>query len=328
MHVLLMHTERTMRLLAAGFAIGGLTLGCARNDAERPVDVTANFEGPPAPPPRDPLRFTAAAYCRIVAQPGLTHWDRDLLTTCPDSRDVDDGASCTVAELVDGMPRDVDVPDVHLALRADGGQLVILHTNGTLAVRTASGTETQIAVWAAEPNVAPDGARVAFIGLGDNMTAPSEGLLEPGIATRVMTHDLRDGTKRVIADDAEASTPFLVPDSDDVVYVSSRSGLASIWRGNGEYEVQVTNAGLQSGDPGVLPTFGSRAVWMPGARTLAFEASTTESVVWTYDVLLGTLEPLGPGTWPQLGTDGALLAAHARSGTADCAVTYRSLNKP
>ena len=293
-----------------------ITLGC---DSAMPD----NFEGPRAPVAHDAFTVEKAVYCRTVAQPGLAHWDRDVLTSCPDSAALDAGASCTVSELVGTTTRAVEIADVRLALRASAERMVVLKTSGALVLRAVDGAETLIAAWAVDPSVAADGVRVAFVTVA---------IAEPGTATRVVLHDLRDGSVRIIADDPDASSPFVVPDSDDVVYISSRSGLASIWRGNGEYEIQVTNVDLESGDQGVLPTFGSNVLWVPGVRVLAFTASTpdrtTESTIWKYDVALGVVEPLGPGAWPQIAPDGTVLAAISLSSDAGCAVTYLSNDKP
>ncbi len=296
-------------------------LGCGRKPAG---DATANFEGPPVPVAHEALVLTTGDYCRIVAQPGLAHWDRDVITTCPGAGAGNEGAGCRVAELGGATPRAVDVPTVRLALRADGHTLVVLHTNGALTWRDTSGRETPIAAWASEPSVSPDGVRVAFVTLGEGVVAPRDGHFVPGTATRIVVHDLRDGRVRVIADDTSASTPWVVPNSDDVVYVSSRSGLASIWRGNGEYEIQVTNIGVEAGDQGVLPTFGRHAVWVSEARRLVFEASAPSNSVWSYDVSRAAVESMGPGGWPQIGANGTVLAARHQSGDASCAISYRS----
>jgi hypothetical protein len=282
--------------------------GCDRNRAESPP---ANFEGPAAPAPLAAVTWTVGDYCRIVATPDLAQWDRDVLTTCPGGGTPAPGATCTVAELAGATARPVPAMGVHLALRAAGGRLIVLHADGALALRDASGRETPVAAWAAEPSMSTDGVRVAYVTRDAGASA-----------TRLVRHDLRDGTVRVIAEDSTASSPFVVPNSDDVVYVSARSGLAAIWRGNGEYEIQVTNVGVAAGDQGVLPTFGSRAVWIPGTRRLAFEVRTDGPMVWSYDVAAATVEPLGPGAWPQIGADRVVLAAIPVARGASCAIRY------
>lgn len=317
------HLETTMRTL---FALGLCTLlGCANGSDEG--GTPDNFEGPPAPPAHDAFLIDAAAYCRTVAQPGLAHWDRDVLTTCPDALALDEGASCTVSELVGGSPRPLAIADVRLALRARAG-LVVLKTSGALVLRAASGTETTIADWASEPSVAADGVRVAYVTVMEGTDVPTDTFAEPGTPLRIVLQDLRNGSVRTITEDADASSPFVVPDSDEVVYISSRTGLASIWRGNGEYEVQITNVELESGDQGILPTFGSNVVWVPGAGAIAFEVNGDDTAVWQYDVARGVVEPLGPGAWPQIAPDGTLLAANGLSSDAACAVTYLSNNEP
>lgn len=301
---------RALHVLTIVAALGGAG-ACSKEAA-----LVDPFEGPPAPAAHDGFLVGAAAYCRTVSQPNLAHWDRDVLTTCAAP-----GASCTVSEFDGTTARAVDIADARLALRASAKRFVVLKTSGALVLRAADGAETPIAAWAADPSVSADGVRVAYIGLQDGVT-------EPGTPTRVLLHDLRDGSVRIIADDPDASSPLVVPDSDDVVYVSSRSGLASIWRGNGEYEIQVTNLDVEAGDQGVMPTFGGHVVWVPGARALAFEVNTTESTIWKYDVLLGELEPLGPGAWPQIAPDGTVLAASSLSSDPACAVTYLSNDEP
>ena len=311
---------RTLCVLAMLGVVGGAS-ACAKNSAV--VDAHGGFEGPPAPTAYDGFHVDATVYCQTVAQQGLSRWDRDVLTICPDS-----GASCAISELVGGVARAVEVADARLALRASGGRLVVLKTSGALVLRSASGAETTLAAWASDPSVAADGGRVAYVTVADGVALPMGLVAAPGTATQVVLQDLRDESVRLIADDAAASSPLAVPNSDDVVYVSARSGLASIWRGNGEYELQVTNLDVEAGDQGVLPTFGSHVAWVPGARTLAFEVNTAGSEVWQYDVSLGTVELLGPGAWPQIAPDGTVLAASALMSDAACAVTYLANEDP
>lgn len=313
----------TLRALCMGAVF--TLLGCSTDD---PAGMTPrNFEGPPPPPALAAFRIDGSAYCRTVGQPGLAHWDRDLLTTCPDAIALDEGAPCTVSELVGGTARAVDIPDVRVALRALAG-IVVLKTTGALVLRSPSGDESEIAAWASEPSVAADGVRVVFVTVAEGTDLPTEPFAEPGTPLRIVLHDLRDGAVRTITRDPDASAPYAVPGSDAVVYVSSRSGMASIWRSNGQHESQITNLGLDSGDQGILPTFDSNIVWVPATGTMVFQVDDAESSVWQYNVARSVVEPLGPGAWPQLASDGALLATNGLSSDPACAVRYLSGGEP
>ena len=100
-----------------------------------------------------------------------------------------------------------------------------------------------------EPRFAPDGTRVAFVEL-----PPGVKDYQPGTPTRLVVMDLARGTRRVVSEHPLDSSPWPVPGSDDVMFVSGRTGVASIWRSSpGRPPRQVTNVGLTRVGPEFVP---------------------------------------------------------------------------
>ncbi len=140
------------------------------------------------------------------------------------------------------------------------GRLLLLRRDLTLVEHDeATGRDEIIARAAADPRVAADG-RVLYTQLPDGTTE-----LAPGTPGKIVLVDLAAGTRRTITDGRkDASSPFLIPGADDVLFVSARTGVASLWiaPGAGGAPRQLTNVGVTR--------VGAGFVRVPG-RTLAFE---------------------------------------------------------
>lgn len=166
------------------------------------------------------------------------------------------------------------------AQRLDAGRLLLLRRDLRLVVRDAAGREREIAAAVADPRVAEDG-RVVFTELPAGTTE-----LVPGTTGRIVLVDLARGTRRVVTDDPAASAPFAVPGGDDVLYVSARTGVASLYLSvPGHPARQLTNVGAQRVDAGFVPVPGRELVWLPGTRTAVYTARYGgRSERWSIDV--------------------------------------------
>lgn len=263
----------------------------------------------------------AAAYCAVVSQPGITLWHRDLVTACAGGAVPGDGTTptCTVSTVrgdgsLQTMP---DVTGAQLAYRVAGRGIVLLTDASQLVLRSAGGSMTMLAPWAADPGVSPDGTQVAFLALPVGMTTWTE-----GIPTHVALHDLATGATTDVADDDLASNPFPVGDGS-VLFVSTRSGLASLYRGRaGQEPGQLTNVGLDRVDASFVPVPTRDLVWLPGTHTAVFAGHYDVDDVWSIDADSGATERLGPGTMPQLTAGGAVLAETTMTSDANCASSY------
>ncbi len=181
------------------------------------------------------------------------------------------------------------------AIEGDDGALLLLRRDLTLVLRDRTGRERAIATAVADPRVADDGRRVVLTELPPGTTE-----LVPGLSTRIVLLDLAAGARRVITDDPLASAPFVVPGSGDVLYVSSRTGVASFWLASpGRAPRQITNVGLKRlPAAGWTPVAGRDLVWQPGTRRAVYTASYAGAHdLWSIDVDTGAATRLGPGRW-------------------------------
>jgi hypothetical protein len=250
----------------------------------------------------------------LAALPGVQAIHRDVALVCeavpaPGSDSVDATPDCD-AVIVDsaGVARPLGRGGLLAAQRfgADegvGGTLLLLRRDLTLALRDRTGRERTIATAVADPRVADDGERVVLTELPPGTTE-----LVPGLPARIVLLDLAAGTRRVITDDPLASAPFVVPDSDDVLYVSSRTGVASFWLASrGQAVRQITNIGLRRLPAASwTPVAGRDLVWQPGTRRAIYTASYGGAHdLWSIDVDTGAATRLGTGRWPTAGAASA-----------------------
>jgi hypothetical protein len=169
------------------------------------------------------------------------------------------------------------------AARFDASRL-LLHTRDLrVLLRDADGSEREIAAAVADPRVG-DAGRVVWTELPPGTTA-----YEPGLPGTIVLVDLARGTRRVVTRDPEASAPFVVPGSDDVLFVSARTGVASLWLASpGRPERQLTNLGVESArDPRFVPVPGRELEW-ESPRVARFVARYGgEASTWRVDVVTG-----------------------------------------
>ena len=199
--------------------------------------------------------------------------------------------------------------------RLDGDRLLVLRWDGGLQIVRADGSRVLVDRSAEGPRVDSTGHRVVFVTRGASDT--THGPREDG---RLVRYDLVTGRVSVLVHDANASAPLPIPGSDDVLYVSTVSGVASIWRASLESgPTQLTSVGFAPDDPELDPVYGDQTLWFD-EHTLVFTASYESDVLYAFDLRTGTLTNIGPGAHPTFSTDGSVLSGGAFE--SDACVSY------
>ncbi len=214
-------------------------------------------------------RWTAAALQRIAHHAGLASLHRDLALVCDGTSIPSDAASA----LPDCDAARVDKEGAIHPLRRNGliaaqmlpaDRMLLLTRNLSLLLRDTSGSESLIASSAANPRVSEDGTQVVFTQFSTGTV-----FLRPGEVGRIVSQKISDGKWRTVTEDPSASSPFPVPvpgsgsgsGSDDVLFLSARTGLASIWIASpGKPDRQITNVGKTKMDASFVPVFGQELV--------------------------------------------------------------------
>lgn len=270
-------------------------------------------------PTAAPVSGSLAEYCAVATRSGLSGWSGDVVTICdgpPAASDHEAPSACALFRVAGAELTPIALPDgveARLALSA-GGKLVVLTTDERLLYGPPAGPLAELSAWAAEPALSEDGARVAYVALADGFTEP-----ELGVPTQIVVHDLAADRREVVTTDELASAPVPVPGSREVLFVSTQTGVASVWRAApGGAATQLTNVGMTRLEQGFVPVPDRQLAWT-GASELVFTARYEDDRIWRLD-LSGVAEELGPGAWPRLRADGAVLA---RNGSGEgCALTY------
>lgn len=161
-----------------------------------------------------------------------------------------------------------------------------------LVLRGPDGVERELARDVADPRFeTSDGRRrVVFTQL------PPGRDVAPDTTGHLVVLDLDRGTRRTVTDHPLDSSPFLVPGSDDVLFVSGRTGIASLYLARpGRPPRQLTNVGMRRLDPATfIPVPGRELEWIPGTRTAIFIARYGgEATRWQIDVDTGAAIRLG-----------------------------------
>jgi hypothetical protein len=186
----------------------------------------------------------------------------------------------------------VEEPEVTPQGRLAGAGQVLLDEQRRLVVRGADGVDREIARDAADARVeSSDGRRrVAFTQL------PPGRAIAPDTTGHLVVLDLDRGTRRTVTDHPLDSSPFIVPGSDDVLFVSGRTGIASLWLASpGRAPRQLTNVGMRRLDPAsFVPVPGRELTWIAGTRRAVFVARYGgEATRWEIDVDTGAARRLG-----------------------------------
>jgi len=254
-------------------------------------------------------RRTPAGMKNLGRLRGLASLHRDLALLCGDSpRPSDAGAvqpDCEAALVEsDGSLRALNRRGLYAAQRLPGDRMLFLERNLSLFLRDPSGSEKRVAASVAEPRASEDGSTVVF-----TQYPPGTERLEPGLAGKLVGMGMGGGTPRVITEDPSASSPFPVPGTEEVIFLSARTGLASIWMASpGKPDRQLTNIGKTEVDGEFTPVYGRELIWIPGSRKAVYTAHYGSHTVWLLDVDTGKARKLGPGRLPAFQEDGTIAA--------------------
>ena len=286
-----MHRLVAFALAVAAGACAGPPRGADRLASKRPV-------------------LDDAAVAAVAARPEVVTLDADVALVCgpaAPATDHDDAAPDCDAALVGpgGALTELGRGGLLAAARLDRARLVLLTRERALVVR-AGAREVELARDVVDPRLAPDRRAVAFTQLPAGATA-----IDPSTTGRLVLLDLDRGTRRLVTDHPLDSSPFPRPGGDDVLFVSGRTGVASLFLARpGQPPRQLTNVGAREVGPGFVPVPGRELVWLAGGR-LAVYTATYDGVatLWVIDVDRGVAAPLGAGRWPRLVDDGARVAA-------------------
>lgn len=301
-------------------------------------------------------------YCAIAGRPDLVSWVGDVVTFC-EQGEMDHHGSCSAGRVVASVVEPIQFPDevhIRLALPASGGRLVVLLEDERLVLTDGDGNvQRELDRWAADPSISADGERVAWIGLPDGLDLAEAGWGTPKV---VAVQSLSQEARTVLVEDAMASAPRPVPNSLDVLYVSgNEEGISGFFlAGPTRGATQVTNVGFAAESAELDPVAGTPGLWAPDGALL-YSVTGLESVEEPIDdpdaeppledefengelvddaeldvahlfrlVMVDDeahIEAVGEGAWPQLTSDGAILAA-LPSGSAPCATTYTTDGAP
>lgn len=300
------------------------------------------------------------SYCQVASLDGLFDWTGSAVVTCPGlmpgaGDEPIDGSACSVSTIdAGGHAQATTFLNVRGAQVLADGRVLVWSFDGSLSLRTASAS-TPIADFVLDPWLDATRNRVVYVA-----PAAGAITLEPGDDRRVVVYDLGTRTELEVLADSTAGSPLALPGTDEVLYVSSAGGIAAVFRATAMVAASDPTpdpcAGGRTGDPtdpmpdctppdssGAfvqitnltpeipqtnVPPFGRQHVFVGEADTLrlVFAAPITtdtgalQSEIFTLDPRTGESEDLGPGSYPQRGPQGSVLA---RTGDTSCvAVQY------
>lgn len=303
--------------------------------------------------------YSLESYCSVASTPGLFDWTGGALVACPgltpgESDDPLDGSSCTVSTIDgQGQPHTTSYTNVRGAQVLADGRVLVWSFDGSLAIRGTSST-IDVAAVALDPWLDATRNRIAYVAPAAGATS-----LEPGDDRRVVVYDVPSGSELEVAADATASAPVIVPGTNDVLYVSSAGDIAAVFRATASVAaadpepdscasgregdptdpnsectppdttaafVQLTNTTPEIPQTNV-PAFGRQHLFVGESDTarLVFAAPIETdggivSEIFALDLRTGETTDLGPGSFPQRGPQGSVLA---RTGDPTCvAVQY------
>lgn len=246
---------------------------------------------------------------RVARQAGLAARHRDLAVVCQPRASAERGVheipECQAVRIEpSGATRTLGAGGLRAAQRLAGERMLLLGRDLDLSVVEPSGAATVVARSVFGPRVSLDGERVVYAQLPAGTTRP-----EPGQERSLMLYDLRSGARRVVTRDPDAAYGWLVPGTEEVLFVSGRTGVASLWLGSpGAPDRQLTNVGMTRAQKGVIPVPARELVWLPGTRRAVFTARYERDLLWLLDAADGQARLLGPGRLPELFTDGGVIA--------------------
>lgn len=272
--------------------------------------------GTPTPTPvaRTRVALGPSALAAIAQRPEVVAVDGDVALVCSEAAPASDSEDavpdCDAARIgADGALVELGRGGLLAAARLDDRQLVLLTRERSLRVR-AGEHETEIARDVADPRVAPDRRAIAFTQLPAGATT-----IDPSTTGHLVLLDLDRGTRRTITDHPMDSSPFPRPGSDDVLFVSGRTGLASLWLASpGRPARQLTNVGTREVGPGFVPVPGRELTWLDAHVAVYTATYDGVSTLWAIDVDRGRAAQVADARLPQVVDGGDAIVALARDG--------------
>jgi hypothetical protein len=253
--------------------------------------------------------WSAMALRRIGAVRGLAALHRDLALLCQESSipsDISSALPNCELSMVDpnGNLHRLGRQDLLAAQRLPGNRSLLWTRDLKLMVRDSNGMEVIHGEAVAVPRVSEEGWHVVYTQFAKGITQ-----LVPGMVGVLKIQHLGSGKTATVTADPTASSPFPVPGSLDVLFLSVRTGLASIWLASpGKPDRQITNIDQLQVGPQFIPVYGQEKVWIPGTQKLIYTASYESKALWSLDVATGKTQRLGKGRLPQLAADGSIIA--------------------
>lgn len=239
--------------------------------------------------------------------PQLAVFHHDVALVCPPSAPGHAPISgCEIGRLDHSGLSSRGIAGVMSAWWFDESHLLTLAPDLTLALEDGVSDRRILARGALDPRVADDGRQMLYIQLdGEPET------FEAGDVGYMTVLDAQSGLVRRITDDPLDSNPWLVPASDDVLFTSARTGLASLWLAAPDGTVrQLTNIGKTEIDDAFIPVPSRELVWVPQTRMAVFSAHYGTHELWSIDVDTGEAAHIGPGRLPALHPEGGIVAVN------------------
>jgi hypothetical protein len=174
--------------------------------------------------------YSTDAYCQIAGLAGLYDWTGSAFVVCPGAMTTPgdspmDGSACTVSTVgADGRAMASNLLDVQGAQVMSDGRILVWSFDGSLTMHQSGMSPTTIAPLVLDPWLDAMRNRIAYV-------APAVGAstLEPGDDRRVVIYDIATQVELEAVADSTASSPVIVPGTDQVLYVSSSSGATAVW---------------------------------------------------------------------------------------------------
>ncbi len=268
-------------------------------------------------------KWTSLGYTNVTQIKGLATLQGNLALLCDGPSRSNDAMSdypgCRAVIVgADGGILSTIKTDLLAAQKLPDHRMVFLGKDLSLTLRESSGVEHLIASSAADPRVSEDGSQVLYTQFAGHVTQQ-----QPGLEGKILSQNLTNGSLRPITDDVFASSPFAVPGSKDVLFLSGRTGLASIWVASpGKPDRQITNLGKTKVDKDFIPVFGRELLWLPGSRKAVFTATYGSHTLWLLDIDNGKARKIGPGRLPTLLDGHTIMASIDTPAAASNIVTY------
>ena len=233
-----------------------------------------------------PHRTDANTLATVARRPDLEVFHKDVLVHC-EGGSATAPPQCEVSLLGGPLPTEGAVA----AWRFDDDRLLTFNDDLTIAfVDPTTGEREVVVEAAADPRVADDGRRITYAKLPDGTTA-----FAPGMPYTLVMEDLVSGETRTVSADGHGSGAIPVPESDEVLFVSGRTGVASLWLDDGSgASRQLTNRDVRDPSDGFVPVPDRDGLWLPGTRTYVYASSYAGArEVWAFDSGRGALVAAG-----------------------------------